>query len=88
MADLYAEIRKLTDRHRHSENPEVQDLVRELELAIAATPEYEYRNRPSRDSTWKDVSPGQVAFALGRGYEVERRPVPGDWEAVTEIPDA
>jgi hypothetical protein len=59
----------------------------QADLAIdAVTPGYQYRNRPSPVSTWKDLSPGLVASALGRGYEVERRLVPGDWEAVTEIP--
>jgi hypothetical protein len=87
MADLHAGLRELLERHRHSEIPEVQDLVRDLELTIdAAAPVYEYRKRPSWVSDWKDLTEGQVPLALGPGYEVERRLAPGDWEAVTEIP--
>jgi hypothetical protein len=89
MANLHAGLKELIERHRHSENPEVQDLLRDLGITLdsAPMPVYQYRNHPSWDETWMDLDESQVGIVLKHGHVVERRhAVLGPWEAVTEVP--
>jgi len=86
MANVHTDLRELLERHRHSENPEVQDLLRDLELTIAGTPNYRYRHHPTWDTTWMDLAEHQVAVVLKHWHTVERRIILGDWETVTEAP--
>ncbi|HEX9089246.1 MAG TPA: hypothetical protein VF867_17280 [Arthrobacter sp.] len=87
MANLHSDLRELLSRN-HSDNPEVQDLLLELELTLdtAGTPEYQYRNHPTWDTTWMDLDEAQIAVVLKHGHTVERRLVAGGWEPVTEVP--
>ena len=88
MANLHTDLREIIKTHRHSENQEVHDLLRDLELTLdtAGTPEYQYRNHPSWDTTWMDLDEHQIATVLEHGHTVERRLILGDWEPVAEVP--
>jgi hypothetical protein len=84
MASLHTDLRGLLSRHRHSETPEVQDLLRELDLILDLTPApaYQYRNHPKWDTTWMDLDESQIDTVLKMGHTVERRLLLGDWEPV------
>lgn len=88
MANLHADLTELLARHRDSEVPEVQDLLRDLDLILvsASAPAYQYRNHPKWDDTWMDLDESQLGLVLKMGHAVERRALAGDWEAVTELP--
>ena len=89
MANLHADLTELLALHRHSEVPEVQDLLRDMDLILDAAPApvYQYRNHPRWDDTWMDLDESQVGAVLKHGHVVERRhAILGGWEAVTEVP--
>lgn len=88
MEQLLADLRKLAARHRGSLNQDCQDLRLDLNIILddASTPAYQYRNRPSWDTTWLDLEESQIVVVLTMGHIVERRLVLGDWETVVEVP--
>lgn len=89
MANLQTELSKLLNRHRHSENPEVQDLVMDLEIILASVPTpaaYQYRHHMGWDNTWMDLDQSQLEHVLKHGHTVERRPLADGWELVAEVP--
>jgi hypothetical protein len=88
MANLHTDLRGIIDTHRHSENPEVQDLLRDLELTLdtAGPPAYQHRHHPTWDTTWMELDESQVAIVLERGHTVERQLLLDAWETVTEVP--
>lgn len=88
MANLHADLRELIARHRHSETPEVQDLLRDLDLILDSAPAsvYQYRHHPGWDTTWMELDESQLEIVLKRGHTVERQALLGNWETVTEVP--
>jgi hypothetical protein len=86
--NLLADLSELIGRHRDSETPEVQDLVRDLDLILssAPAPAYQYRNHPKWDDTWMDLDESQLEIVLKMGHTVERQALLGAWETVTEVP--
>lgn len=88
MEEFLADLRKLSARHRHTDNDDLQELLYDLNvlLADAPSPAYQYRNHPEWDTTWMDLDESQIAVVLKHGHAVERRMVLGDWKPVTEVP--
>ncbi|GAA4033273.1 hypothetical protein GCM10023063_15980 [Arthrobacter methylotrophus] len=88
MANLHADLTKLLARHRASRNQDFTGLLTDIQMAVddAGTPEYQYRNHPSWDTTWMDLDESQIGVVLKQGHSVERRLILGGWEAVTEVP--
>ena len=88
MPTLHTYLRELLERHRSSEAPEVQDLLRDLDLILASAPApvYQYRHQIRWDETWLDLNEPGVGLVLERGHTVERRIILSDWEPVTEVP--
>jgi hypothetical protein len=84
MANLHVDLSELLSRYRHSETPEVQDLVRDLDIILDTVRTYQHRHHPKWDSTWMNLESGQVGRVLVMGHIVERRLIAGDWETVNQ----
>jgi hypothetical protein len=83
MANLPVDLSELLSRYRHSETPEIQDLLRDLDFILDTASAYQYRHHPKWDSTWMNLEPDQVGRVLEMGHTVERRLILDAWESVS-----
>jgi hypothetical protein len=87
--NLHTELTDLIARHLPSKGEEAQDILMDLALLLndaEVAPVYQYRHQMGWDDTWMDLDESQLEHVLRHGHTVERRPIAGGWEPVTEVP--